>query len=310
RDDDPNSPLFEDPNFHKSIKEYHVQVQEEDEVWDDPNSTSLIVAAYYDGNMRQEEEYSYDKRNLQNETTYKIRVRVMDKAGNKSGWSEEQTATPYKPVGLFDLAGEESKCFINILEDTKEDTEPRWIIGFRADNQSFQDDTMETVYNDDSYGGRIEISYKSNKWIENSLELGYYQMSGYGLHPGTFQKSIDKFYFHILPLSTTLRILPFGFDMDWFMVPFIGFGLDCWFFREDTGDSNSDSYLTGYHGVFALRFLMDKIEPREAELLKEDYGVKNTYLTLGIQWNQIDDFTDEGLDLSGENIFLEVEFFF
>ncbi|MGA1868595.1 MAG: fibronectin type III domain-containing protein [bacterium] len=306
---------FEDPNFHESIKEYHVQYQMEDEQWEDPNDTSFIItiAAYYDANRIQQEDYGYDIKDLQNDSTYKVRVRARDRAGNTSSWSEEGTGTPYKPIGVLDITGEESKCFISLLDEKekkrKEAPKPRWIVGVRAENQKFQDDTIALVYNDDSYGGRIALSYKSSRWIENSLELGYYQMSGYGLHPGSLQQGIDSYYFHILPLSTTLRILPFG-DREWFMHPFIGGGFDCWFYREDDGDSHRDSYLTGYHGVCALRFLMDKIEPREAELFKESYGVLNTYLTLGIQWNQIDDFSDEGLDLSGKNVFIEVEFFF
>jgi len=308
---DSNQIFFQDPNFHESIKEYELKIWKETE---DPNEgNSELIDVYYDGNGIQQGEYSFNYDDgVENNSTYNIKIRSRDKAGNYSEWSQIEEARPYRPLGLIDLTGEKSKCFIDSIENEKKEKEgnnPRWVLGFRGDNHSFQDPNIEVVYNGDSYGGRIEIGYRSCSWIENTLEIGYYQMSG-GIHPETREKSIDKYYFHILPLSTTIRILPFK-DRNWFINPYIGVGYDCWFYQEDYGDSDFESYLTGYHGVFALRFLMNKLDPTEAKSFKENYGIKKTYLTIGAQWNQIDDFSDEeGLDLSGQDFFITMEVLF
>ena len=97
----------------------------------------------------------------------------------------------------------------------------------------------------------------------------------------------------------TLRLLPF-FDREWVVTPYIGGGLNAWWYEEDKSrGKDTDGWKYGYHGVFGLRVLLDRFDPKQARLVKENYGLMHTYFTLEAVYNWINNLGDSRLDLGG-----------
>jgi hypothetical protein len=281
-----------DPNFSQSIWRYKL------EWW--PDGDSNQVAHRY----ITQEEYSGEEiiSNLRNYTTYKVQVMAIDKANNESEWSEG-SGTPQETLGWLELLEEKGGCFISCV-NSKGGKEPGggigWLAGLKAGRYKPGSDEADLVYGEDrAWPVQAEIGWIHRSHLEVSFGTGYMEMDGCAIKVLSGEKSIDTVTFRIIPCTMTLRWIPLGHS-EHVLTPYLGGGIDAWWYQEDeTNGKDIDGWKYGYHGLCGVRLLLDPFDPKHAKSLEKGFGVKDTYLTLEMVYNWIDDFGDSRLDLGG-----------
>ncbi|RME06884.1 MAG: hypothetical protein D6812_00980, partial [Deltaproteobacteria bacterium] len=108
--------------------------------------------------------------------------------------------------------------------------------------------------------------------------------------------------------ATDLILVPLRLDLSWqylrhpdaWFVPFVGAGLDgyVWIERREP-DQRLNGFNYGLHGRAGMKFLLDPLGRSSANRLRKSWGIEHTYLTLQAEYGQLDDFGQNGLDLSG-----------
>ncbi|MGA1841844.1 MAG: fibronectin type III domain-containing protein [bacterium] len=283
---------IDDPNFSQSIWKYKLE-------WWPEDDSNQVEHRYIS-----QEEYSGKEiiSNLQNNITYKVRVMAIDKAQNESGWSEG-SGTPQETLGWLELLEEKGGCFISSVDSGKnKDTGGggRWLAGLKAGRYKPASDEADLVYGDDRvWPVQAEIGWIHRSLLEVSFGTGYMEMDGSAIKVLSRERSIDTVTFRIIPSSMTLRWIPFGYSGH-VLNPYLGGGIDAWWYQEEEPDGKDiDGWKYGYHGLCGIRMLLDPFDRKHARSLEKDFGVKDTYITLEMVYNWIDDFGDSRLDLGG-----------
>ncbi|MGA1863463.1 MAG: hypothetical protein ACMUHX_00210 [bacterium] len=285
----------EDPNFSQSIWKYRLE-------WWPEDDSNQMEYRYIDQEEYSGTEIIWNLSNLQNNITYKVRVMAFDKAYNESGWSEG-SGTPQQTMGWLELLGEKGGCFISSV-DSEKNKDPgdsrKWLAGLKAGRYKPGSDEAELVYGEDrAWPVQAEIGWIHRSRLEVSLGTGYMEMDGTAIKVLSMERSIDTVTFRIVPCSMTFRWVPFGYSGH-VMNPYLGGGIDAWWYQEEEPDGKDiDGWKYGYHGLCGIRLLLDTFDPKHARSLERDFGVKDTYFTLEMVYNWIDNFGDSRLDLGG-----------
>ncbi len=144
------------------------------------------------------------------------------------------------------------------------------------------------------------LSY--DKEIAGNLALGgslmYFGVNGTGVNSALDESAADtKLIIAKGELSAIYRFIQYDEQL---FVPQFKAGLSCTYFNEKITDGGrtENAYL-GYHGGFALLMLLDRLDPENAKDLEMDFGVKDTYLFVGVDYSNTDDFKENKLNLSG-----------
>jgi hypothetical protein len=283
----------EDPNFSQSILKYKLEWWPEG---DFNQVASRDISGDYSG-------WKEDIPNLRNDTTYEIRVTARDKANNVSKGSDVVTGIPQETLGWLELLEEKGGCFISSVYSKKRknvEGRRRWLAGLKVGRYESGSEEADMVYGEDRvWPVQIEIGWIHRSYLEVGLSSGYMEMDGIAIKKLTREKSIDSVTFRMIPSSMTFRWIPFE-NSGHVLTPYLGGGINAWWYQEDEPKGEDMSgWNFGYHGLCGVRFLLDRFDPKHARLLEKDFGVKDTYLTLEVVYNWINDFGESRLDLGG-----------
>ncbi len=289
---------LEDTNFSRSIMQYELRYWPKDE--EDQDTNIIYPVRDPDGVLQPNR---IEISGLQNNTTYYIQVRARDKAGNLSEGSEVVEGTPQPTLGWLELLDEKGGCFISsVSSEEGKDAEGsrRWFAGLKAGNYEPSSEEADLVYGDDrAWAFQVEIGWIHRPYLEVSLGTGYLEMEGMAVKILTGEKSIDPVTFRMIPSSMTFRWIPIR-GSGHILVPYLGCGIDAWWYQEDELKGKDISgWNYGYHGLCGVRFLLDRLDSKHADSLEKDFRVRDTYLTLEVVYNRINDFEDSRLDLGG-----------
>ncbi|MEK7851839.1 MAG: MXAN_2562 family outer membrane beta-barrel protein, partial [Deltaproteobacteria bacterium] len=107
--------------------------------------------------------------------------------------------------------------------------------------------------------------------------------------------------FQMAPVDMTL-LYRLNLFPDQIIVPYIGGGLSYNLYWEKVKDGKElKGGMWGHHATGGLQILLDRFDKSSARNFKEDYGIENTYLTIGATHSVIDDFGGETVNLGGWN---------
>ncbi len=84
-----------------------------------------------------------------------------------------------------------------------------------------------------------------------------------------------------------------------YIVPYVKVGLDYVYFRENSSGNKTQGVKLGYHGAGGMQINMKIIGPDAIKSMDADFGINNMFVTLEAQYQMIDNFGGQGLDLSG-----------
>jgi hypothetical protein len=285
---------LEDANFTQSIWRYELEWWPED----DPNQvSSSYISGEYTGQT------TIDLPNLQNLTVYRIRVRAWDKAHNVSEWSDLAEGMPQPTFGWTDLINNATGCFISSLHSEKSKGfkgNIKWFAGLKVGRYEPDAKEAELIYGEDkAWPVQLEIGWQHRPYLEVGISAGYMKLDGKALLSVTQKKSVDPLTFRMIPCSMTFRWIPFR-NPGHILTPYLGGGINAWWYQEDKikgKDTNGWNY--GGHGLCGVRLLLDQFDPKNAKFLEKDFGVIDTYLTLEVIYNWINNFGGSRLDLAG-----------
>jgi len=126
---------------------------------------------------------------------------------------------------------------------------------------------------------------------------GYYKNTGKRVDiDGNKSAEEDTLKAYPLAVDATFRldVLP-----EQFVVPFVGFGYDYWFWSEEwTGGGSLSGSKSGTHTTVGAHILLDVFQPERASRLQVGSGITDTYIT--VQWRKQLIGDDAGLSFSGD----------
>lgn len=162
-------------------------------------------------------------------------------------------------------------------------------------------DEWKEIYDDDRISTyRVSLGYRFHPTVSVEMGAGYQTKDGKG-KTITGKDTGVKTTFQTVPVDITLLYRMNYFD-DQIIVPYIGGGVSYNFYWENVKDGKElKGGMRGHHATGGLQLLLDNIDTRSAFDLEEDYGIENTYLTIGATHSIIDDFGKEDVDLGGWN---------
>lgn len=162
-------------------------------------------------------------------------------------------------------------------------------------------DEWKEIYDDDRISTyRVSLGYRFHPTVSVEIGGGYQTKDGKG-KTVTGKETGVKTTFQAAPVDITLLYRMNYFD-DQIIVPYIGGGVSYNYYWEKVKDGKElKGGMRGHHATGGLQLLLDNIDTRSAFDLEEDYGIENTYLTIGATHSVIDDFGKEDVDLGGWN---------
>ncbi len=162
-------------------------------------------------------------------------------------------------------------------------------------------DEWKEIYDDDRISTyRVSLGYRFHPTVSVEIGGGYLTKDGKG-KTITGSETGAKTTFQAAPVDITLIYRLNYFD-DQIIVPYIGGGVSYNYYWENVKDGKElKGGMRGHHATGGLQLLLDNIDTRSAFDLEEDYGIENTYLTIGATHSVIDDFGGEDVDLGGWN---------
>lgn len=162
-------------------------------------------------------------------------------------------------------------------------------------------DEWKEIYDDDRISTyRVSLGYRFHPTVSVEIGGGYLTKDGKG-KTVTGKETGVKTTFYEAPVDITLLYRMNYFD-DQIIVPYIGGGVSYNYYWEKVKDGKElKGGMRGHHATGGLQLLLDNIDRRSAFDLEEDYGIENTYLTIGATHSVIDDFGKEDVDLGGWN---------
>lgn len=165
---------------------------------------------------------------------------------------------------------------------------------------AFDEEAFETVFGRDRYS---LLRFGGAWYPVRNLSLGCYMggmyESGQAVGEITGEESGEDLELYVLPAQLTLRY-ELNFLEDQFFVPSVFGGGDWWYFQETSSfEDNVDGDKSGYHWGADLGILLDAIDPGAAHVMKRDWGVSDTYLTVGYEYLTVGE-DEDGLEFSGE----------
>jgi hypothetical protein len=84
-----------------------------------------------------------------------------------------------------------------------------------------------------------------------------------------------------------------------YVVPYLKAGIDYVFFREGLSGKSTKGMKYGVHGVAGVQIDMKLIDEGAIKGLDDDFGINDLFLTLEAQYQYINNFGGQGLNLSG-----------
>lgn len=137
--------------------------------------------------------------------------------------------------------------------------------------------------------------YKSKYGVE--VGVGFLSENGTAVGMTSGVQSADRFNLFLLPVETNLAFRA-DFLENQVLVPYVKFGFDYVYFRENLKGSTTNGLKTGLHTAGGVQILLDLIDKGCQSVMEQEYGINDVYFTLEARYNWINDFGGKGLDLS------------
>ena len=130
------------------------------------------------------------------------------------------------------------------------------------------------------------------------LGVGFLYKSGDAAGTLTGETSQDRFNFILVPIETNFawRLNYWSWD---YVVPYIKAGFDYVYFREGLNSKSTQGLKYGVHGVAGAQIDLKLIDEGAIKGLDDDFGINDLFITLEAQYQYINNFGSEGLNLSG-----------
>jgi len=128
--------------------------------------------------------------------------------------------------------------------------------------------------------------------------VGFFVKNGTAAGMTTGEDSRDSFNFLLIPMETNFvwRVDYWNWD---YVVPYLKVGLDYVYFRENLQSDITQGLKLGVHGVLGTQINLKFIGEDSIKNMDDDFGINDLFLTLEAQYQYINNFGSEGLNLSG-----------
>lgn len=145
--------------------------------------------------------------------------------------------------------------------------------------------------------GMLEQGFLYQSKLGVELGIGFLSENGNAISATTGERSSDKFNLFLLPLETNITFRA-DFLEDQLLVPYVKFGGDYVFFRQNLKGTVVKDWKFGIHGVLGLQILLDMLDRDTKSTMERDWGVNDVYFTIEGRYNYINNFGGGGLNLS------------
>ncbi len=166
----------------------------------------------------------------------------------------------------------------------------------------FDSQAIQAVFgSEEMYPGvNLGASFQVFRVLELSSGLGLWRKSGLMVQEdGTSSSDTQTLTIIPLQLSAGLRL---DFFRDQIIVPFGSGGIDYWLWQEGWTQGETQEKLSGgkmgWHYRAGVEILLDVFDSSSASMLDVRYKIKDTYLVLSYQNQEVG---DEGLIFNGES---------
>ena len=162
-------------------------------------------------------------------------------------------------------------------------------------------DEWKEIYDVDRVSNsRISLGYRFNPALGVQIGGGYMTKNGKGKTVTGIATGAETT-FQMAPVDMTL-LYRLNLFPDQIIVPYIGGGINYNLYWEKIKDGKElEGGMWGHHITGGVQLLLDRFDKNSAQNFKEDYGIENTYLTIGATHSVIDDFGGETVNLGGWN---------
>lgn len=128
--------------------------------------------------------------------------------------------------------------------------------------------------------------------------VGVFYKPGQALGTATGDTSQDRFWLLLIPMETN-AVLRIEHETWRYVAPIFKVGADYVYFRESTAGNIIQGIKYGVHGVGGMQILLTHISDG-LEAMDADFGINDLFLTLEAQYQWINNFGKQGLNLSGQ----------
>lgn len=162
-------------------------------------------------------------------------------------------------------------------------------------------DDWKDIYGDKRVSNyRASIGYRFHPTLGVEIGGGYLTKDGKGKTLAGRDTGAETI-FQSAPVDLTL-LYRLNYFKEQFIVPYVGGGVSYNLYWERVKDGNEiKGGMWGRHATGGINLLLDRLDKKSARDLEEDYGINNTYLTIGATQSVINDFGKEEVDLGGWN---------
>lgn len=162
-------------------------------------------------------------------------------------------------------------------------------------------DNWKDIYGDKRISNyRASIGYRLHPTLGVEIGGSYLTKDGKGKTVTGIDTGVETI-FQSAPIDLTL-LYRLNYFKEQFIVPYIGGGVSYNLYRESVKDGKElKGGMWGNHVTGGIQLLLDRLDKKSARDLEEDYGINNTYLSIGATQSVINDFGKEEVDLGGWN---------
>jgi len=191
-------------------------------------------------------------------------------------------------------------CLAVLPQDALADSPINFSSSLRVGFMLPETEEFEEVYDQNYifiYG--LNFGWKIVKDLELVGEAAYGFKDGKGIAESG-EETGEEYRLHVVPaMLGVLYRLKFYENQP--VVPYLGGGGNYTYYyegRKEDSEQDIDGGKWGYDGFAGLEILLDNMDKRAAGAMETEFGINNVYLFYEFRYQTMDDFEDEGLDLT------------